>query len=152
MKTCTKCLQRKEIAAFYKDAQKSDGLTTQCRDCINARQRAAKDADPVTVRAAQRLRAYAYTLRVKFGVTVAEYNALLAAQDGRCAICRKPETARSRHGNLKHLAFDHCHRTGHLRALLCDACNNGLGRFCDDPALLRAAADYLESHAVGVAS
>jgi hypothetical protein len=31
-----------------------------------------------------------------------------------------------------------------IRAFLCVDCNHGLGRFCDDPALLRAAAGYTE--------
>ncbi len=42
---------------------------------------------------------------------------------------------------------DHCHVTGKVCGILYINCNNGLGRFRDDPALLRAAADYLDMHA-----
>lgn len=40
--------------------------------------------------------------------------------------------------------FDHCHTNGHFRGWLCDRCNRTLGQVKDDPALLRAMANYLE--------
>lgn len=41
---------------------------------------------------------------------------------------------------------DHDHVTGCFRGWLCVACNTGLGYFQDNPASLRAAADYLEKN------
>lgn len=68
------------------------------------------------------------------------------AQDGLCAICKQPLT------QGKHTHVDHCHQTGRVRGLLCRGCNVGLGNFQDDPALLRAAADYLDAHAARIAA
>jgi hypothetical protein len=44
------------------------------------------------------------------------------------------------------LHVDHCHQTGHVRALLCTGCNSGLGAFRDSPERLREAAAYIEHH------
>ena len=79
-------------------------------------------------------------LRCTYGITLAEYNQMLEAQGGVCAICRRTcATGRN-------LAVDHAHGDNHeIRGLLCGSCNNGLGRFRDNPELLRAAAAYLES-------
>ncbi|MFF4815299.1 endonuclease VII domain-containing protein [Kitasatospora sp. NPDC001309] len=75
-----------------------------------------------------------------YGLTSEEYNLLLAAQGGRCAICQE-----TRRGNL---AVDHCHRTEAIRGLLCARCNGQLlARGARDrPEVLRRAADYLESY------
>lgn len=43
------------------------------------------------------------------------------------------------------LCLDHCHRTGRFRAWLCDDCNHGIGKFKDDPKLLRNVADKIEA-------
>lgn len=90
----------------------------------------------------------------RYGFAPGEYDAMLAAQGGVCAICGKAETSKSNHGGLLPLAVDHDHESGLVGALLCHNCNKGLGSFRDDPELLRAAADYLNSvrprHRVGV--
>jgi hypothetical protein len=80
-----------------------------------------------------------------YGLTLADYSALIAAQDNKCAICRQPETA-TRNGRVKALAIDHCHATGEIRQLLCVACNTGLGKFKDDRNLMLAAIKYLDKY------
>lgn len=88
-----------------------------------------------------------YELKRRFGMTNAEYARMMADQNGLCAICGKPETAKHKtSGGSRSLAVDHCHNGGHVRALLCSACNTGLGSFGDDPDRLRAAIEYLERH------
>lgn len=81
-----------------------------------------------------------YMRQYLYGLSPDRYEELMLAQDGRCAICRSD--AWPGKGNRPHV--DHDHATGKVRGLLCASCNNGLGRFADDPERLRAAADYLE--------
>jgi hypothetical protein len=95
-----------------------------------------------------------WTLKREFGMTLEEYQAIHAEQGGVCAICRKPETTRPNPRTIREgtpaarsLAVDHCHTSGQIRGLLCASCNNGLGRFKDNPDLLVAAAEYLRSWA-----
>lgn len=80
-----------------------------------------------------------YMRQYLYGVTPEQYQALLDAQDDRCAVCRSD--AWPGKDNRPHV--DHDHATGAVRGLLCGRCNTGLGQFQDDPALLRAAVDYL---------
>jgi hypothetical protein len=80
-----------------------------------------------SVRAAQ--------LKTKYGISIADYDAALIAQSGRCAICVDASPK---------LVVDHCHMTNDFRGLICWSCNVGLGHFSDDPARLAAAIRYLE--------
>lgn len=77
-----------------------------------------------------------------YGMTAEQYDALMADQDGRCAICRSDEWPGK--GNRPHV--DHDHDSGAVRGLLCGKCNVALGNMDDDPNRLRAAAAYLEAH------
>jgi len=75
-----------------------------------------------------------YRLAKKYGMTEADYEHLLNAQNGCCAICSERER----------LYIDHDHATGRVRGLLCNLCNLAIGKFRDSPMVLRAAAAYIE--------
>lgn len=80
-----------------------------------------------------------------FGITEATYEAMFAAQDGRCAICKEPETMLdARRGAPRSLAVDHCHDTDVVRDLLCWRCNPVLGRVGESVEILQAMIDYLQ--------
>lgn len=70
--------------------------------------------------------------------TLEDYEKLLEAQGGVCAICGIPPTPK------RALCVDHCHSTGKVRGLLCTKCNRTLGQYGDNPVLLRRMAQYLE--------
>lgn len=74
----------------------------------------------------------------RYGISLEQYNEMVVAQDGRCAICRGPPTRNGR------LYVDHDHKTGKVRGLLCWEDNLVLGQAKDSPERLRAAAEYLE--------
>lgn len=79
-------------------------------------------------------------LRTRYDLTVEQYDEMLAAQGGGCAICGEQCPSGSR------LAVDHDHSTGTVRGLLCVRCNKGLGSFQDSIVRLRAAEQYLRAH------
>jgi hypothetical protein len=85
-------------------------------------------------------KARAYHLGRTHGITPEQYDEMLAAQGGGCAICKRPP----REDISLHV--DHDHETGKVRGLLCFRCNNSLGDLEDDPVLVRAAAKYLDRH------
>lgn len=76
----------------------------------------------------------------RYGITAEQHKAMMDAQDGKCAVCMKPEEKKRGH----YLHVDHCHKTGRVRGLLCSACNRAAGFLGDSAARLRRLADYLE--------
>lgn len=75
----------------------------------------------------------------KYGVTVAQYESMLAAQDGHCATC--PATTPG--SRSMHFQVDHDHRTGVVRGLLCLRCNLAIGQSDDNVSVIEAWAQYL---------
>src|SRR5262249_21807941 len=63
-------------------------------------------------------------LRRQYGISLDEYDAWVARQNGACAICKRKFD--------KTLCVDHCHATGVVRGLLCRKCNTGLGCYDDE--------------------
>lgn len=91
----------------------------------------------LTQSARWRAKSPGYMRQYLYGITTDQYDALLAAQDNRCAICRVDTPG----GKGWHV--DHDHTTGAVRGLLCGHCNLGLGHFDDDAERLRAAIAYI---------
>lgn len=125
----------------FENLKQSDGAGSgfdhKSRDGRIAYQRAYRAATPKLEKAR--------ALRGSFGLSLEDYNQMLEAQGGVCAICRQPETHK-RNGRLKALAVDHHHGSGKIRGLLCSDCNTGIGKLKDDPKILFAAAEYLRKH------
>lgn len=91
----------------------------------------------------------AWRLQRKFGITVEEYDGMLAEQNGVCGICRNPsEKVHRKTGKVRDLAVDHNHAMGVVRGLLCTDCNMAIGLLRDNTVILRAAAAYLDRHAI----
>ncbi len=159
VKRCTKCGEAKSEGEFYAAKGTRDGLRGDCKACHAARAKDwyAKNRQRSIANVArwqrenrEHVRAYRrrrnaerrteireYTLLRKYGVTLAEYETILASQGGGCAICGDvPEDGRSFH-------VDHLDDV--VRGVLCVRCNNALGQLKEDPELAARALDYLES-------
>lgn len=78
-------------------------------------------------------------LKHHYGITIEQYDAMCAKQNGVCAICKHPPR-----GKMQRLSVDHCHKTGTVRGLLCITCNRTVG-YLDNPEWLSQAQTYLTS-------
>lgn len=83
----------------------------------------------------------------KYGITIEQFDAILAQQNGVCAICQGEEKSEHPTRGKFALAVDHDHKTKVVRSLLCSDCNRSIGLMREKPDLFRRAADYLEFHA-----
>lgn len=140
---CQACYRREKLGAKPIEGQClhcGEGFTSKRRYsaesmrgmyCSRECKGAARVADG---RAAESSRKHYYLKH--YGLTVEEVDAMRA---GGCDICGQAN-GEGRWGNLH---VDHDHKTGRVRGALCSECNYGLGKFKDDPVLLRKAAAYL---------
>lgn len=125
--TCRICQQEQPHTEFYARVRRR---RTECRTCIKAK--AVRSAQDIHFGEARWLGRRNAALRRKYGITHADFEAMAAAQDGKCAICGKvPEMRRSNTQTGRTwtaLVVDHCHTTDRVRGLLCLPCNTVLGR------------------------
>lgn len=112
-KRCACCGEQRPLERFPPSPKALHGRGSHCYDCRSLKKRAAR-----------------------YGIAAEEFLALIAAQDEKCAICKRAP-------GLKGFSVDHCHQTGAIRGLLCGRCNTAIGLLWDDPAILRSAIDYL---------
>lgn len=134
---CTKCGKEGQEKDFSPRLNRVKPVSSWCKQCqTNEAKKRYRDANPEAIKSQKLLNA--------FGIDILEYNKLLEAQDGVCAICNKKESVVGNNNKLKSLAVDHCHTTGRIRGLLCQKCNQALGLFEDSIENLISATNYLK--------
>ena len=77
---------------------------------------------------------------LSYGITPEQVEEMRLAQGGRCAICGTDKP-----GGRGDFHIDHNHKTGMVRALLCNRCNIRLGTI-ENTDFLQKALSYLEAH------
>ena len=149
MKMCIRCLEEKPFSEFHKYKTQKDGLHYYCKVCRKTIENNDNRRNYSKKYRSQKISNFPehykhHKRKKRYGITPEQYLKMFSDQEGKCLICGQPETCLYR-DQIRSLAVDHNHETGQVRGLLCNGCNNGLGRFKDDPSLLRLAAAYLES-------
>jgi Recombination endonuclease VII len=126
-KKCRACGIEKAVTCFSRSASRRDGLSSRCNECRS------------TLEAPQRMTATRASidrrLWLHFKMRIDDFDAIMDAQNGRCAICDR-EMAKP--------MIDHNHATGHVRGILCNRCNSWLAPLENKQFLARATA-YLEA-------
>ena len=150
-KTCSACGQVKPATQFYKRSASKDGLQNHCKPCINERITRKRANNREYMRSYMKTEAgktavRKHRLKKNYGLTLDDFNSLLARQKFSCACCgtKNPK------GNSNQWHVDHCHVTGEVRGLLCNACNIGIGCLGDNLQGIRNALYYLERHYNGL--
>lgn len=75
----------------------------------------------------------------RYGLTVEDYNILLAKQNNSCAVCLSKTSKRP----SSRLVVDHDHKTNKVRGILCSNCNVALGLLEDSLELINNLHRYL---------
>lgn len=147
-KLCPLCQRWLALGCFRLKRKGFDARHGYCRDCEKAylAERVATSPDHrASLRASKRKYAssdarHDVQLQKLYGITRADYDAMLVRQGGACWICKATEPG----GSGKRWCVDHDHATGIVGGLLCAACNLGIGKLGEDAERCRRAADYLE--------
>lgn len=166
-KICPKCRNNKPIEDFSTANDKRDGRASWCRKCVSERYHKVLQCDPKykareRERSKLRLKDPEYSerhnaynrewrkrpevaarrkaghIRRCYGIHPEVYHEMVARQMGLCAICG--EVPKTKQG----LCVDHDHSTGHVRGLLCNNCNAGMGYLKDNEKVLESALSYLK--------
>lgn len=142
---------RKEAWAKHsgKLIEKQRQYNKKNRDLINARAKARYHEMTEDQKYLGYLNATKAEMKNKYRINQQIYDAILADQGNKCAICGRENGCRSVVNGVrknKRLFIDHDHSSGLVRGLLCHRCNSGLGMFRDDIELLIAAVTYLKKY------
>lgn len=140
-KLCPKCEKTLSLSAYSKGRGKL-GTASWCKSCTFVRRKELRASGEYAIKD----RAYALKwqserdmeeqrLLWKYGITRAQRDSMIKAQNYCCKIC----------GERKQLVVDHIHNSDPVivRGMLCNGCNTAIGKLKDNPEILLIAASYV---------
>lgn len=134
---CRRCGEVKELEQF--SLTPAGNYRRVCKHCRSTYQGQYISDLPEEAKASNKVKQRAARLMNQYGLTLGEFDFLLAVQDDGCAICGKTTEE-----NGQNLAVDHNHVTGEIRGLLCSRCNAlVVSRWLDDPRLSEGLSMYI---------
>jgi len=80
-----------------------------------------------------------HMLKLKYGITIEKFDAIIKLQNGLCPICKLTLSEI----DSKNIHVDHDHKTNRVRGVLCTNCNSGLGHAKDNVDTLQNSIEYL---------
>ena len=166
-KECNKCNRTLPVSEFYPRRDRPGQYRSSCKVCGGAASAKWQRENPEKASAAGKRFYYKnseaevrraqehqksnpdqkrnWYLMSKYNMSLAEFQALEAAQEYRCAGCGNEEDVIvATSSKRRNLHVDHCHKTGTNRGLLCTRCNLALGYLLDDPERIKGLLSYIE--------
>lgn len=133
---CDTCGLPQPLSEYNKNTHSKHGYWYTCKPCIKERRKPTPTE-----------RSFKQNLRIRFNLSLKEFEDMLAAQDNKCAICDTEFSSTKE----RHIDHDHkccsgskkvCGRC--IRGILCRACNHALGLLKEDTERLDAMIEYIE--------
>ena len=127
-RTCPTCGEEKPIENFYPQKR-------QCKSCLRDHQRRYRAERPDYH--------HGRNLKQRYGITVDEYETIIANQNSTCPICEVEIPDTIGYKGKRAAVVDHNHETGEVRGILCSSCNLVLGYARENTHTLYKAIVYL---------
>ena len=145
-KWCPSCKVEKELTEYTitRSGKRKGHPAGSCKACRTALHKTRKRKDPSIYERIE----WPCKLKRLYGITVEQYENMLAQQDGKCAICGSKDSYSRTYKTTKvsKFAVDHCHASGKVRGLLCTRCNRALGLIGDNYEAALRMVEYLKKH------
>ena len=136
---CSKCKTLKPIEEFSVSevGRRAGKPYPRCKKCRSHYQKEKKARDPSLYDRVE----WPSKIKRLYGITPKDYDDMLRAQGGVCAICKSDKPG----GGKGRFMIDHCHTTKVVRGLLCQPCNRAIGMLKDSPENAVRLAAYLNT-------
>lgn len=137
-KQCVDCKRELPVDQFYRRKPEKPTHTTiytgQCKECRIARSKKYWKENLYAHRKMVNARYKVHGRFAKYGLSLEDYHSMLAAQGGRCALCKSAEPGGKGTWHIDHLGGTNqsvrkqCNADS-VRGLLCHNCNVSLGHY-----------------------